>query len=201
MEREAAWAIVCEFVKDVGLRRHMLAVEAAMRFYARRLSEDEHEWGLAGLLHDFDWEIHPNLTDHPARGAPILRERGVDETVITAILSHNEHHTGVKPERPIDYALNACDEITGLVIAVALVRPTKDIRDAEVKSVKKKWKEKYFAAGVHREEVEATTAAFSKACFDGKLDLWEHVGNVLAAMQERAVELDLDGRLAQPSQA
>ena len=201
MDRAAAWSIVCEFVKDVGLRRHMLAVEAAMRFYARRLNEDEHQWGLAGLLHDFDWEIHPNLTDHPASGAPILRERGVDENVITAIFSHNEHHTGVKPERPIDYALNACDEITGLVIAVALVRPTKDIRDAEVKSVKKKWKEKYFAAGVHREEVEATTAAFSKACFDGKLDLWEHVGNVLAAMQERAAELDLDGRLTQPGQA
>lgn len=196
MDRDNAWGIVCEFVKDPGLRRHMLAVEAAMRFYARKLGGDEEAWGLAGLLHDFDWEIHPNLADHPAKGAPILRERGVSEDVVTAILSHNEAHTGVKPARPIDFALNACDEITGLIIAVALVRPTKDIRDAEVKSVKKKWKEKYFAAGVHREEVEATTAAFSAACFGGKLELWEHVGNVLAAMQERAAELDLDGRLA-----
>ena len=196
MEREAAWAIVCEFVKDAGLRRHMLAVEAAMRFYARKLGEDEQAWGLAGLLHDFDWEIHPSTIDHPIKGAPILRERGVDENVVTAILSHNEAHTGVKPTRAIDFALSACDEITGLVIAVALVRPTKDVRDAEVKSVKKKWKEKYFAAGVHREEVEATTAAFSAACFGGKLELWEHVGNVLSAMQERAAELDLDGRLA-----
>lgn len=196
MNRGDALALMTTHVADTGLRRHMLAVEAAMRSYAERLGGDPETWGLAGLLHDFDWEIHPNLADHPAKGAPILRERGVSEDVVTAILSHNEAHTGVKPARPIDFALNACDEITGLIIAVALVRPTKDIRDAEVKSVKKKWKEKYFAAGVHREEVEATTAAFSAACFGGKLELWEHVGNVLAAMQERAAELDLDGRLA-----
>src|SRR5688572_13527884 len=104
MDREAAWSIVCEFVRDPGLRRHMLAVEAAMRFYAGRLNEDEHAWALAGLLHDFDWEIHPNTIDHPIKGAPILRERGVDENIVTAILSHNETHTGVKPARPIDFA-------------------------------------------------------------------------------------------------
>jgi putative nucleotidyltransferase with HDIG domain len=199
MDRDAAWKTVCEFVKDPGLRRHMLAVEAAMRWYAGRLGGDVETWGLAGLLHDFDWEIHPTLEDHPAKGAPILRERGVGEEVVTCILSHNPVSTGVTPSRPMEFALTACDEVTGLIIAVALVRPTKDIRDVEVKSVKKKWKEKYFAAGVHREEVEAATAAFTNACFDGKLELWEHVGNVLTAMQGVAGELDLDGRLVKPA--
>ncbi len=196
MDRDSAWRTVSEFVKDAGLRRHMLAVEAAMRHYARKLGGDEERWALAGLLHDFDWEIHPTLHDHPAKGAPILRERGLDEETITAILSHNTEGTGVKPSRPIDFALSACDEITGLVIAVALVRPTKDIREVEVKSVKKKWKEKAFAAGVKREEVEHAVGAFGAACFDGKLDLWDHAGNVLTAMQAIAAELDLDGRMA-----
>jgi putative nucleotidyltransferase with HDIG domain len=200
MDREQAWQIVCEFVKDPGLRRHMQAVEVAMRHYARMLGGDETNWGLAGLLHDFDWEIHPTLEDHPAKGAPMLRERGVDEEVITSILSHNTVATGVERSKPMDFALLACDEITGLIIAVALVRPTKDIRQVEVKSVKKKWKEKYFAAGVHRESVEAAVADFSRACFEGKLELWEHVGNVLRAMQSIAPELELDGsRAAAPS--
>ena len=199
MTRDEAWKTVCEFEEDVGLRRHMLAVEAAMRFYATRLGGDPEAWGLAGLLHDFDWEIHPTLEDHPAKGAPILRERGAPEDVVTAILSHNPVSTGVSPARPIDFALSACDEITGLIIAVSLVRPTKDIRDVEVKSVQKKWKAKEFAAGVHREEAEKAVGEFSRACFDGKLELWEHVGNVLKAMQGAAAELDLDGRLAKPA--
>jgi len=199
MDRAAAWQIVCEFVKDRGLRRHMLAVEATMRFYARRLGQDEERWGLSGLLHDFDWEIHPTLEDHPAKGAMILRQRGVDDEIVSCILSHNPEATGVRPARAMEFALLASDEITGLIIAVALVRPTKDIRQAEVKSVKKKWKEKEFARGVHREGVEAATADFSRNCFDGKLDLWEHVGNVLTAMQGIAPELDLDGRLAAAS--
>ncbi|HXE55126.1 MAG TPA: HDIG domain-containing protein [Tepidisphaeraceae bacterium] len=196
IDRDAAWGIVCEFVKDIGLRRHMLSVEAAMRFYARRLNADERQWGLAGLLHDFDWEIHPTLEGHPAKGAPILRERGVDEPVIQCILSHNTIATGVARQSPMDFALLACDEITGLITAVALVRPTKNIADVEVRSVKKKWKEKYFAAGVHREEVEAATADFSRQCFDGKLDLWEHVGNVLEAMKGIAGDLGLAGEAA-----
>jgi predicted hydrolase (HD superfamily) len=134
--------------------------------------------------------------DHPAKGAPILRERGVDEEIITAILSHNEEATGVRPSTPMQHALLACDEITGLIIATALVRPTKDIREAEVKSVKNKWKQPSFAAGVHRPQVEAATQQFSQHCFDGKLELWQHIGNVLTAMQEIAADLDLDGRLA-----
>jgi putative nucleotidyltransferase with HDIG domain len=197
MDRQTALAIVQEHVKDAGLRRHMLSVEAAMRSYARQLAPgEEHEWGLAGLLHDFDWEIHPNLADHPAKGAAILRTRDVPENVVTAILSHNPAYTGINPTRPIDFALNACDEITGLIIATALVRPTKDIRDVEVKSVKNKWKQPTFAAGVHRPEVERVTADFSRACFDGRLELWTHIGNVLEAMKGAAGVLDLDGRLA-----
>jgi putative nucleotidyltransferase with HDIG domain len=196
MDRATAWQTVCEFVKDAGLRRHMLSVEAAMRYYARKLDGDPDQWGLAGLLHDFDWEIHPNITDHPAKGAPILRERGLNEELITCILSHNPEGTGVRPSRPIEFALSACDEITGLVIAVALVRPSKDIRDAEVSSVKKKWKEKAFAAGVDRPSVERAVAEFSDHCFAGGLDLWQHAGNVLVAMQESAEALELDGRLA-----
>jgi len=199
MNREQAWGVVCEFVKDRGLRRHMLAVEAGMRWYAERLNGDPEKWGLVGLLHDFDWEIHPTLEDHPAKGAPMLRVRGADEEVVTAILSHNTVSTGISPSTPLQYALMACDEITGLIIATALVRPTKDIRQVEVKSVKNKWKQESFAAGVHRKTVEDATVAFSNACFEGKLDLWQHVGNVLTAMQGVAGELDLDGRLAPPA--
>jgi len=174
----------------------MLAVEAAMRGYATKLAEDPEVWGQAGLLHDFDWEIHPTLETHVVKGVPILRERGVDENIITAITSHNHTVTGVNPSRPIDFALLACDEITGLIIDTALVRPSKNIGDVELKSVQKKWKAREFAAGVHRDEVEAATNAFSQACFGGSLDLWQHVGNVLASMQTAAAALELDGRAA-----
>lgn len=197
MNRDEGWGLVTEHVKDVGLRRHMLAVEAAMRWYARHLSQDEERWGLVGLIHDFDWEIHPDLNQHPIKGADILRARGVDEGIIRTILSHYTEGTGVEREQAIDFALLACDEITGLIIATTLVRPNKDLRDVEVSSVKKKWKTANFAAGVHRDQVEAVTADFSRACFDGQLELWTHVGNVLAAMQGAAAPLDLDGRLAQ----
>jgi putative nucleotidyltransferase with HDIG domain len=199
IDRETAWQIVCEHVKDRGLRRHMQAVEAAMRFYAEKLSGDSQTWGQAGLLHDFDWEIHPTLENHPAKGAPILRSRGVEEDIVTCILSHNEVATGIRPSTPMQFALMACDEVTGLIIATALVRPTKDIRQVVIKAVKKKWKQPSFAAGVHRPLVESATADFSRHCFDGKLELWEHVGNVLTAMQGIASELDLDGRLAAPT--
>jgi putative nucleotidyltransferase with HDIG domain len=196
MERQQAWELVVENVQSPGLRRHMLAVEAAMRGYASRLGGEVEEWGLAGLLHDFDWEIHPTLDQHPAAGAPILREHGASENVVRAILSHNTEGTGVERERPIDFALLACDEVTGLVIAAALVRPSKDLREVELKSIQKRWKERAFAAGVDREHVAQATAELSRACFGGELELWPHVGNVLAAMQQVAAELDLDGRLA-----
>ena len=196
MDRTQALATLDEHVEDSGLKRHMLSVEAAMRFYADKLGADPDAWGLAGLLHDFDWEIHPTLEAHPKEGAPILRERGLDEDLIRAILSHNTEGTGVERERPIDFALLACDEITGLIIAAALVRPHKDVRQLKVKSIKRNWKDKLFAAGVDRDHVRQATEELSEACFDGKLELWEHVGNVLEAMKGIAAELELDGRLA-----
>ena len=199
MDRDAAWQIVTEHVQAAGLRRHMVAVEAAMRSYAAKLGGDAELWGLAGLLHDYDWEIHPALESHPKDGVPLLRERGCPEEVVQAILAHNEEATGVARRAPMDFALLACDEVTGLLIAAALVRPTKDIRDVELKSVQKRWKEKIFAAGVDRPHVESATADFSRACFDGALELWSHVANVLDAMKGTAAELELDGRLAKPA--
>ncbi len=196
MTRDDGWRLMCEHVQNPGLRRHMLAVEAAMRAYAEQLDENIEDWGLAGLLHDFDWEVHPTLEDHPAKGAPILRRNGCPESVVQAILSHNTAGTGVARSRPIDYALLACDEITGLIVAATLVRPSKDVRDVKLKSIKKRWKEKAFAAGVNRQEVEEATADFSRECFAGGLELWDHAPKVLAAMQGIAAGLGLDGRLA-----
>jgi putative nucleotidyltransferase with HDIG domain len=187
---------VAEHVDAPGLRRHMVAVELAMRRYAELLGGDPDTWGLAGLLHDFDWEIHPTLEDHPAKGVPILESRGCPPEVLQAILAHNTEGTGVDRQHAMDYALLACDEVTGLIIAGALVRPSKDIREMKLKSIKKRWKERAFAGGVDRDHVEEATADFSRECFDGRLELWEHVGNVLAAMQEGAAQLELDGRLA-----
>lgn len=196
MDRSEALGILDEHVEDDGLKRHMKAVESAMRFYAGELGGDPDRWGVVGLLHDFDWEIHPTLEDHPRKGAPILRERGLDDDLVRTILSHNTEGTGVEREEPIDFALLACDEVTGLIIAAALVRPHKDLRQLKVKSIKRNWKDKLFAAGVDREHVREATEDFSRECFDGKLELWEHVGNVLAAMQGAAEELELDGRMA-----
>lgn len=196
MTREEAWQLVGDNVQAAGLRRHMLSVEAAMRAYARKLGGDVEQWGLAGLLHDWDWEIHPTLETHVVDGTPILREKGVPEPVLQAILSHNEAATGVPRREPMDFALLACDEVTGLIIAAALVRPSKDVRDVELKSIKKRWKERIFAAGVDRDHVEKATAEFGAACFRGQLDLWAHVTTVLDAMKGIAAELELDGRLA-----
>ena len=181
MERSEALAIVREYVKNENLVRHMLAVEAAMQFYARKLGEDEALWGLTGLLHDFDWEIHPSLEQHPQDGAPILRERGVPEEIVRAILSHADH-TGVPRETRMEKALLACDEITGLIVAVALVRPSRSLDDLKVKSVKKKWKDARFAAGANRDEI-------AHAVEDFGVELWEHTGNVIQAMQSVAPEL------------
>jgi putative nucleotidyltransferase with HDIG domain len=199
MTRDEAWQIVVENVQAAGLRRHMLAVEAAMRLYAGKLGGDPENWGLAGLLHDYDWEIHPTLDAHPKEGIALLAARGCPEEVLQAILSHNEEGTGVDRKAPIDFALLACDEVTGLVIAAALVRPSKDVREVELKSIQKRWKERSFAAGVDRPHVESATADFSNACFDGALELWQHVGNVLEAMKGVAAALDLDGALVRPA--
>ena len=188
MTREEALSVVNEYVKSESLIRHMFCVEAAMRFYAEKFGEDVDVWGLAGLLHDFDWEIHPTAEQHPIEGAPILRERGVDEMIVRAILSHGDN-TGIARETAMEKALNACDEITGLITAVALVRPSRSILDLEPSSVKKKWKDKAFAAGTDR-------AGMEKAAEEFGVDLWgEHVGNVIAAMRRIAPELGLVGVL------
>ncbi len=185
MSREEAVAIVRDFVKNENLIKHMLAVEACMRFYAEKFGEDQDTWGLLGLIHDFDWEIHPTLEEHPMAGAPLLRERGVPEELIQDILSHADS-TGVPRDTLRRKALYACDEITGFITAVALVRPSRSLLDLEVSSVKKKWKDKAFAAGAERANIEKATADFG-------VEQWEHVGNVILAMRGIAAELGLAG--------
>lgn len=194
--RSDAWSLVSEYVQDAGLRRHMLAVAAAMRHYGKVLEQDQDSWEIVGLIHDFDWEIHSDLDRHPVEGAKILRAQGWDEETIRIILSHYTAGTGVDREKAIDFALLACDEVTGLIIATALVRPSKNIGDVALKSIRKKWKDKRFAAGVDRQHVESVTKDFSRKCFEEKLELWDHIANVLFAMQQVAADLELDGRLA-----
>jgi putative nucleotidyltransferase with HDIG domain len=187
MTREEALALVHEYVKNEGLIKHMLAVEAAMHFYAGKFGEDNQKWGLTGLLHDFDWEIHPTLEEHPLAGEPILRQRGVPEEIIRAVMSHADH-TGVARVSKMEKALYACDEVTGLITAVALVRPSRSLLDLEPSSVKKKWKDKAFAAGANRDEIQKAAAEFG-------FELWEHVGNVITAMRSVAPELGLVGNI------
>lgn len=187
MDRNQALSIVKEFVKNPGLINHMFAVEAVMRFYADKLHENVELWGITGLLHDFDWEIHPTAELHPAAGAEILRQRGVDETIIHAILAHGSH-LNIPRITNLEKYLSACDEITGLVTAVALVRPSKSLYDLTSSSVKKKWKDKAFAAGTNRAEMEAD----AQAC---GLDLWQHVDNVITGMKVIAPVLGLEGTL------
>ena len=185
MNRDDAITIIHKFVKNHNLIKHMLAVEAAMRFYARMYNADEEKWAVAGLLHDFDWEIHPTMEEHPLAGEPILREYQVPEEIIRAVLSH-ANHTGIPRETLMEKALYACDEITGLITAVALVRPSRALYDLKAKSVKKKWKDKSFAAGANREEIEQGAAELG-------VDLWAHVTNVINAMNSIAEDLDLAG--------
>lgn len=185
MQREQAAALLDEYVHNQNLVRHMLAVEAAMEDYANHYGEDPTNWALAGLLHDFDWEIHPTLEQHPQDGAPILRERGVPEEVVICILSHAQH-TGLPRETTMQRALFACDEITGLLTAVALVRPSRSILDVKAKSIKKKWKDARFAANVNREDIAEGAEALG-------VELWEHIGNVLDSMMRIAPALGLAG--------
>jgi predicted hydrolase (HD superfamily) len=183
--REEAWALIQEHGSTETHIRHMLAVEAAMRAYARRFGEDEDCWGAIGLVHDFEYDQFPD--GHPHAGGRILRERGYSEEIVNAVLSHGE--TGVPRDTLVAKALHAVDELTGLLVAVALVRPSKDIRDVKIKSVRKKWKDKAFAAAVNREEIALAAEALG-------VDLWEHIGVVLEAMKGIAGEIGLDGQLA-----
>ncbi len=188
MDRETAYGIVTEHTKNENLVKHMLAVEAVMRSYARKLGGDVETWGVTGLLHDFDYEKHPNddrLPDreHPSWGVALLRERGCPEEICEAILGH-AYYTGVERKSVVAKALFACDELTGLITAVTLVRPSRKIADVTPKSIRKKWKQKAFAAGVNRDEIVQGAAELG-------VDLDEHVRFVLEAMQENAGLLGL----------
>jgi putative nucleotidyltransferase with HDIG domain len=184
--REEAWQLVCEYTQSESLRRHMLAVEAAMRAHAARFDASADLWGVVGLLHDFDYERYPDVSvnGHPGRGAEILRKKGVDEIVIRAILAHAPSVTGAEPQTSMEEALVAVDELTGFLIAVALVRPSRSILDVEVKSVKKKWKDKAFAAPVNREEIEHGATRLG-------VTLDQHIQIVLEAMKGCAAQLGL----------
>lgn len=192
VSRDQAWAIVTEYTESESLRRHMLAVEAAMRAYAPRFGGDPDLWGVVGLLHDFDYERYPDVAveGHPVVGSRILRERGISEEIIQAILAHAEEITGVKPETPMQKTLVAVDELTGFIIAVALVRPSKSILDVKVSSIRKKWKDKAFAAPVNRQEIEHAAAALG-------VPLDEHIAAVLEAMKAAAEPLGLVGEAPQ----
>ena len=185
MDRQQSWELLCEYTQSENLRKHALAVEAAMRAFARRFGEDEELWGVVGLAHDFDYEKYPTAQDHPFKGAEILREKGWPEEIVRAVLSHAPY-TGITRDSLMEKTLFAVDELTGLITAVALVRPSKNIRDVKIRSVKKKWKDKSFAAGVNRADIEEGAA-------DLGIELSEHIAVVLEAMQGIANDLGLAG--------
>ncbi len=186
--REEAWELLTEYTKTPNLLHHALAVEAGMRAYARRFGEDEERWGIVGLIHDFEYERYPDLgpEGHPFKGTEILREKGWPEELIRGVQAHAPDLTGVTLETNMEKAIYAVDELTGLIAAVALVRPSKSILDVKVSSVRKKWKDRGFAAGVKREDVETGAEMLG-------VPLAEHIGVVLAAMQEIAEPLGLAG--------
>ena len=183
LTREAAWALLTEYTKGASLRKHALAVEAAVRGYARHFGEDEVTWGVVALLHDFDYEQYPDLKDHPFKGAEILRARDYPEFVIRAILSHGEH-TNTPRESRLEHTLFACDEMAGFITASALVRPSKSVRDLEAPSVVKRMKDKAFARGVSRDDLR-------KGAEELGLPLEQHITNVIGFMRERADDLGL----------
>ncbi|NIW78899.1 MAG: HDIG domain-containing protein [Calditrichae bacterium] len=183
MKREDAYNLLTEYTKKDALIKHALAVEAAMRAYARKFNEDQESWGNVGLLHDFDYEIHPTLDEHPQKGAEILRQRGFPEEWITAILGHAEH-TGVPRETLMAKTLFAVDELCGFITAVAYVRPNRKIDEVKVKSVKKKLKDKRFAAQVSREDIRNGAEELG-------VDFDEHIETVIKAMQRISNQLGL----------
>jgi putative nucleotidyltransferase with HDIG domain len=182
ISRERAWETLTKHTQSEALLRHALGVEACMGWYARHFEEDDERWRVVGLLHDFDYEIHPTLDKHPQDGAPILREEGYPDEVIEAVLSHAEH-LELPRDTLLKRTLFACDELSGFVHAVGLVRPT-GLEGLEPKSVKKKLKQPSFAAGVHRDEVYAGAEGLG-------LELDDHIRNVVAALQPIAGELGL----------
>jgi putative nucleotidyltransferase with HDIG domain len=185
MDRAQAWSLLCEYTQSDSLRKHMLAVEACMRAYARKFGEDEDKWGITGLLHDFDYEKYPTPSEHPFVGNKILEERGYPEEVRRAILSHADY-SGVKRETMMEKTLYACDEIAGFITASALVKPNKSLAECEAKSVRKKMKDKAFARSVNRDDIINGAA-------DLGIDLEEHIAFCIEAMKGIAAELGLAG--------
>lgn len=189
--RQQAWDIVCEFIQNDALRKHALAVEACVAAYARKLGEDEEKWAVTALLHDFDWEIHPTLPDHPIKGEPILQQRGVSDEICRAILAHADH-TGVTRETALEKTLFACDELAGFLTACSYVKPTRSIHEVEAKSVRKKMKDKAFARAVSRDDILKGAAELG-------VDLEQHIDFCIQAMRERAGDLGLQGTFGQPT--
>src|SRR5262244_4567898 len=188
VNRQAAWDLLCEFTESESLRKHMLAVEACMRAYARKFGEDEEKWAITGLLHDFDYEKYPTPAEHPFVGSRILEERGYPEEVRRAILSHADY-SGVKRETPMEKALFACDELAGFITATALVKPGKSLAEVEAKSVRKKMKDKAFARNVHREDIVNGAEGLG-------VELEQHITLCIDAMKAIAERLGLDGSAA-----
>ena len=188
MTRDQALAILYEFTKSDSLRKHALAVEACVAAYARKLGEDEEKWSVTALLHDFDYEMHPEAPDHPMKGEPILAERGVDPEIRRAILSH-ANYSGVPRVSPLEKVLYACDELAGFITAISYVKPSRSVSEVDVASVKKKMKDKAFARSVNRQDI-----------VDGAMELGvpleEHIDFCIKAMQARAGELGLGGNSA-----
>jgi putative nucleotidyltransferase with HDIG domain len=188
MDRNQAWDTVCEFVKSESLRKHMLAVETCVVAYARKLGEDQQKWAVTALLHDFDWEIHPEAPDHPMKGEPILAERGVEDEICKAILSH-ANYSGVPRVSPLEKTLFACDELAGFLTACSYVKPGRSIHEVELKSVKKKLKDKAFARNVNRDDIVNGAAELG-------VDLDQHIDFCIQAMQANAEALGLAGTAA-----
>ena len=185
INRESAWSLLCEYTQSESLRKHMMAVEACMRAYARKHGDDEEKWGITGLLHDFDYEKYPTPQEHPFVGNKILEERGYPEEVRRAILSHAEY-SGVKRETPMEKTLFACDELAGFITATALVKPGKSLAEVDAKSIRKKMKDKAFARSVNRDDIINGAA-------DLGVDLDQHIAFCIEAMKAIAGELGLGG--------
>jgi predicted hydrolase (HD superfamily) len=190
--REAAWNLLTEFTQSESLRKHALAVEACMRACAGKFGsssqENEEVWGIVGLIHDFDYDRYPSLEDHPYKGNAILKERGWPEVISRAIMSHAEY-TGVARDTPMEKALFACDELAGFITAVALIKPSKSLAEVDVKSVRKRMKDKAFARKVNRDDIIQGAAALG-------VDLDEHIAFCIEALKPIAKELGLDGSAA-----
>ncbi len=188
LNRNDAWELLTEYTKSESLLKHAMAVEAAVRGYARQFGEDEDDWGVTALLHDFDYERWPTLGEHPNKGAEILRAKGYPEWTIRAILSHATEITGVTRDSALEKTLFACDELAGFITAASLVRPSKSVMDLEANSVKKRMKDKAFARGVKREDLVAGAELLG-------LPLEQHITNVIGFMREKADDLGLRGTL------